>query len=113
VDAGAVGQDRAVRVGRQLLNELQEELGLEPACVSAPSPLCVVEDPATHVCDLGMAIVCALSGPEVLRAHAARGNGEYPELRLVALAELAAFVADEAEVMVSPAPILLRRAGLL
>ena len=49
VDAHAVGADGAVALGRQLLSELREELGLWPDDVDAPVPLCVVEHPGSHV----------------------------------------------------------------
>jgi hypothetical protein len=56
VDTNAVAADGAVALGRQLFTELREELGLTPDDVDLPVPLCVVEHPGSHVCDLGMAL---------------------------------------------------------
>ena len=71
VDAGAVADDGMVDLRRQLLDELQEELGLPPDAVGEPRPLCVVEHPGSHVSDLGLALVTRLSAEAVLAAHRA------------------------------------------
>jgi hypothetical protein len=113
VDAHAVDANGTVLLGRQVLNELREEVGLLPEDVGAPVPLCVVEHPGSHVSDLGMALGCRLDAAAIRDAHATRGNGEYPALRIVTLADLAAFVAEAGDTMVPPAPIFLRRVGLL
>ena len=113
VDAHAVNGNGAVSPERQVLNELREEVGLVPADADRPVPLCVVEHPGSHVSDLGMALRCRLDGAAVREAHATRGNGEYPTLRIVPLPDLAAFVAEAGDTMVPPAPIFLRRVGLL
>ena len=81
VDAGAVGADGVVDLRRQLLSELQEELGLSADTVSEPRPLCIVEHPGSHVSDLGLALVTNLSAEAVLAAHRASGNAEYEEMR--------------------------------
>jgi len=113
VDSHAVDADGVVLPGRQVLNELREEVGLLPGDVEAPVPLCVVEHPGSHVSDLGMGLRCRFDGAAICEAHARHGNGEYPTLRIVPLAELAAFVSDASDTMVAPAPIFLRRVGLL
>jgi hypothetical protein len=113
VDVHAVGEDGVVALGRQLLAELREELGLSPDDVDAPVPLCVVEHPGSHVSDLGMALRSGLGASAIRNAHAARGNGEYPTLRIVAVDELPRFLAEAGDAMVPPAPVFLARAGLL
>jgi hypothetical protein len=113
VDAHAVAADGLVTLDRQLLAELREELGLTPDNVDAPAPLCVVEHPGSHVSDLGMALRSRLDGVAIRAAHAGRGNGEYPTLRIVAVEDLPDFLAEAGDTMVPPAPIFLARAGLL
>jgi hypothetical protein len=113
VDSHAVGADGGVALGRQLLSELQEELGLRPDDVHTPVPLCVIEHPGSHVCDLGMALRSELAGEAIRAAHAGCGNGEYPTLRIVPIADLPEFLGDAGEAVVPPAPIFLARAGLL
>jgi hypothetical protein len=113
VDAHAVDADGVVMLHHQLLAELREELGLSPDDVDAPVPLCVVEHPGSHVCDLGMALHCQLDGAAIRAAHAGRGNGEYPTLRVVPIQDLQAFLAEAGEAVVPPAPEFLARAGLL
>jgi hypothetical protein len=113
VDAHAVGADGNVALGRQLLDELREELGLAPDDVDAPVPLCVVEHSGSHVSDLGMALHSTLDGAAIRAAHAGRGNGEYPTLRIVPIEELPGFLAEAGDMVVPPAPVFLTRAGLL
>jgi hypothetical protein len=113
VDAGAVAPDGAVDLRRQLLAELAEELGLRPDDVDEPAPLCVVEHPGSHVCDLGMALRTKLSGDEVCAARERGGNREYQELAVVPLAQLDGFVAQTGSALVPPAQVFLQRAGLL
>ncbi|HEY3846356.1 MAG TPA: hypothetical protein VGL95_04515 [Acetobacteraceae bacterium] len=113
VDAHGVAADGLVTLGRQLLAELREELGLTPDNVDAPVPLCVVEHPGSHVSDLGMALRSRLDGVAIRAAHARCGNGEYPTLRIVAVEDLPDFLAEAGDTMVPPAPIFLERAGLL
>lgn len=113
VDAHAVGADGVVALGRQLLAELQEELGLAPDDVDAPVPLCVVEHPGSHVSDLGMALRSGLDGGAIRAAHAGRGNGEYPTLRIVPIEDLPGFLAEAGDAVVPPAPVFLARAGLV
>jgi 8-oxo-dGTP pyrophosphatase MutT (NUDIX family) len=111
VDAAAVGQDGVVDLRRQLLRELQEELGLPAEDVEEPRPLCIVEHPGSHVSDLGLALVTRLSAEAVLEAHRRDGNTEYEQMRIVPEASLAAFLAEVGENLVPPAREFLIRAG--
>ncbi len=112
VDAGAVDDDGAADLRRQLLNELQEELGLFSDTVGEPRPLCIVEHPGSHVSDLGLALSTNLTAEAVLAAHRIGGNAEYHELLVVPEARLAAFLAEAGETLVPPAREFLIRAGL-
>jgi hypothetical protein len=113
VDAGAVDDNGVVDLKRQLLGELQEELGLSPDAVGEPRPLCIVEHPGSRVSDFGLALSVNLSAEAVLTAHRAGGNEEYDELRVVPEDKLAAFLAEIGETLVPPAREFLIRAGLL
>jgi hypothetical protein len=113
VDGHAVDANGTVALNRQLLDELREELGLTANDVDTPLPLCIVEHPASHVSDFGMALRCRLDGAAILAAHAERGNKEYQTVRILPHDELARFVADTGALMVPPGPMFLRRAGLL
>ena len=113
VDANAVSADGSVDVRRQLGSELREEVGLSADDVDEAMPLCVVEHPGSHVCDLGMALSTGLSGAAVLAAHRTFGNGEYPTLRIVPTPDLPEFLAKAGDSVVPPAPVFLARAGLL
>jgi hypothetical protein len=113
VDGGAARGDGTMDYRAQLLTELREELGLDPNVAGAVVPLCVVEHPGSHVCDLGMALSASLDADAILAAHRARGNGEYDPLRIVPVEELAAFIDWAGDRLVPPAPVFLAHAGLL
>lgn len=112
VDTGAMNDDGVADLRRQLLNELREELGLDPETVGESRPLCIVEHPGSRVSDLGLALTTDLTAEAVLAAHRAGGNGEYQELRIIPGDRLAAFLAEVGENLVPPAREFLIRAGL-
>ena len=105
--------DGTVDLRRQLLTELEEELGLPSDSVDTPRPLCIIEHPGSHVSDLGMAMTTRLDAPAVLAAHRARGNIEYRPLLVVPQAALPDFLAEAGDAVVPPAHEFLKRAGLL
>jgi 8-oxo-dGTP pyrophosphatase MutT (NUDIX family) len=113
VDAGSRRADGTMDYRGQLLTELREELGLDPASAGDPMPLCVVEHPGSHVSDFGMSIHTALDSAAILESHRVLGNGEYNPLRIIPVAELAAFIVWAGASLVPPAPVFLARAGLL
>jgi 8-oxo-dGTP pyrophosphatase MutT (NUDIX family) len=113
VDSGVVGPDGRVDLATQVLRELDEEVGLQPADVGRPIPLCVVEHPGSHVSDCGIALMSSLDAGAVLNAHRTHGNGEYGELRIVPERELPEFVAWAGDRLVPPAREYLFRLGLL
>ena len=92
-----VGEDGTIDLRRQLLDELQEELGLPPDMVSEPLPLCIVEHPGSHVADFGLALVTGLGAAAVLEAQCRAGNAEYEQILVVSEAELANFLAETGE----------------
>lgn len=113
VDANALGANGVIDLEKQILAELAEELGLPAGEVAQPIPICVVEHPGSHVCDLGMALATTMDAAAVLAAHRAGGNSEYDPLRVVAFDALAAFVAEAGARLVPPAHVFLSRLGLL
>jgi hypothetical protein len=112
VDAGAVRDDGVIDLRRQLLAELQEELGLSPDMVGEPRPLCIMEHPGSHVADFGLALTSDLTAEAVLAVHRVGGNVEYQELLVVPDDRLEAFLAEAGETLVPPAREFLVRAGL-
>jgi hypothetical protein len=113
VDPRAIAADGTVDLAAQVLCELTEELGITPDHVARPRPLCVVEHPGSHVSDVGIALVTALTGAQVLDAHRTHANTEYDPLIVVPFADLADFVGRAGDLLVPPAHAFLARAGLL
>jgi 8-oxo-dGTP pyrophosphatase MutT (NUDIX family) len=113
VDSSALRADGRIDIEAALLAELTEELGLAADTVDAPRPLCVVEHPGSHVCDLGLALRTRLDGEAVLAAHRAAGNSEYDPLLVVPQADLPGFVAEAGAGIVPPAIEFMKRLGLL
>jgi hypothetical protein len=113
VDGGAARADGTMDYQAQLRTEIREEIGLPPETLGPATPLCVVEHPGSHVCDLGMAVTTDLGAEAVLAAHRDHGDGEYDPLRIVPVPGLPAFIDWTGDTLVPPAPVFLRRAGLL
>ena len=113
VDSGALRPDGTMNLAAQLLIELAEEVGISPAQVGAPMPLCVVEHPDSHVSDVGMVLSTTLNAQAIHAAHRAIGDGEYRELRIIPPHAVADFVAGIGDRLVPPAREFLFRAGLL
>ncbi len=111
VDGGAERAEGRVDVAAMLLEELAEELGLTADQVSPPVPVAIVEHPASHVLDLGMAMRTELGTDEIFRIHRAKGNGEYDPLVVVAQAALEEFLARNR--VTHQAPIFLQKLGLV
>jgi len=83
VDQSAEAPDGSINVSSQLLQELQEELGVSPECIEGFTPLCLVEHPRTGVTDFGIEMRTSISSAELLAAHAASGNPEYEEMHVL------------------------------
>ena len=113
VDQGAVGADGTVDLRAQILTELTEELGIRADQVEAPRLLCAVEHPGSHVTDIGIALVTALTGAQVVQAHRVHANAEYASLTIVPCDGLTDFVARASADLVLPARVFLARAGLI
>lgn len=109
VDAGAA-EPGGASWAQALLGELREELGIDAAEVTGMRPLCLVQHPS-GVLDLGIEIMTALSGADVLAAHRARGNREYELLLVVEAAQVAARVSAEGGRLVESAFAFLNRTG--
>jgi hypothetical protein len=92
VDDAAVGPAGQVSLERCILIELEEETGIGASELSARSrAAALVEDPQSHVIDVGVMLATASSAAQIQRRFAALENREYSELEIVAPAELRAF----------------------
>jgi hypothetical protein len=96
VDDGAARPGGTVDVLAAVLAELREEFGGRPASARDPRPLAIVEHAGSHVLDLGITLRTALAAGQIRATHAASGNGEYPALEVVAMADLPDFLSREA-----------------
>jgi hypothetical protein len=93
----------------QVIEELAEEVGLEPAQVAVSGPVCLLEDTASGVLDLGFVLTTELGEADILRAHAGTTR-EYDRLEIVADAALADVVARLGDRLVPVSRWLLRSA---
>lgn len=98
VEDTAVGSTGQVSLERSILIELEEEIGIGASELSAHSKaVALVEDPQSHVTDVGIMLSIASSAALIQRCFAELENREYSELKIVAPAEVRAFRRDWAD----------------
>ena len=92
VDNAVVGPTGQISLERCILIELEEEIGIGASELSARSrAVALVEDPRSHVTDVGIMLATTSSAAQIQRRFAALENREYSELEIVAPAEVRAF----------------------
>lgn len=109
VDQGAENPDGTIDFRRQLLSELEEELGLSGDRITATVPLCLVEHAGTHVTDFGIEMQTALDAAALLHAHAASGNPEYEEMHVMPVSRILALT----DGLMPTVPVFLDRLNAL
>jgi 8-oxo-dGTP pyrophosphatase MutT (NUDIX family) len=109
VDAGALRPDGTLDPQRQLLAELQEELGVPASAVENLAPICMVEHPGSRVLDIVYRIALSWSAGAVLEAHRRHGNGEYARLDVLEHRTLSAAAAALGTQLTPPARLFLSR----
>lgn len=108
IDRGSQCADGRVSCQRQLLIELEEELGLPQAEVTPPEPFLLVEDSETHVIDIGMHVRSLIPGEALMRRFGALASREYDELIVVPRLSLPGFLAQQGDRVVAVSRALLQ-----
>lgn len=111
IDRGAQGADGRLSCQRQLLHELEEELGLLPAEVSPPEPFRLIEDGDTQVIDIALRVRSLIPGEALLRRFDSLANREYEELMAVPQPSLPDFLAEKGETVIAVSRALLQGYG--
>ena len=91
VDRQFVTDNGRIDLAAQIGLELSEEIGIPEAAVSNMTPVCLVDDDVSHVCDIGLTISCDLSAGEVMAAHEALPGDEYTEIAIVAEGDIPSY----------------------
>jgi hypothetical protein len=99
--------DCAVDYMEQFYKELAEETGITKAQISGAFPFVLVEDPTTHVFDLGIAAETPLLTTQINLAFN-HSHREYSELRIVEASQLAGFYEEQGLDIVTTSAMLLR-----
>ena len=97
-----------IDLASQLLAELHEELGLQPAEAQDIRAVAAIEHAGTHVVDVGFLLRTPLSFTEMEARRVLAGNGEYDALRVVAPDDVPRFLAEVEELLLPSARILMR-----
>jgi hypothetical protein len=98
VDDAAVGSAGQVSLERCILIELEEETGIGASELSAhPRAVALVENPQSHVTDVGIMLATGSSAAQIQHRFAALENREYSELEIVAPADVRAFRRNRAD----------------
>jgi hypothetical protein len=108
VSEAVVGGDVDYRA--QILIELQEEIGVSADAASKVDPFCIVEDPVTHVIDIGVALSLSMSSNEITTFHRNFATKEYEELTIVPRKDLTEFIARNFECITEVSVALIENA---
>ena len=92
----------------QLLAELHEELGLQPAEVRDMRAVAAIEHAGTHVVDVGFLLRTPLSFTAMEARRMLAGNAEYDALRVVAPHDVPRLLAGDEPMLLPSARILMR-----
>lgn len=113
VDTQFVGPDGRVNLAAQISLELVEEIGVPRNAINDITPCCLIEDNASHVCDIGLTLWLGLSGDEIMAAHRALAGDEYCEIAIVAEADVASHVDGLGGTLIETSRLLLTHHDLL
>jgi hypothetical protein len=113
IPCSSLEPDGTLSYSHQFYRELREELGIVPAQATAIEPFVIVEDTATNIWDMGLALELPLEPDEVARLHRERGSDEYTALEMVPAHEAGAFLAGRQGRVSGVSRALLEARGLL
>ncbi len=99
----------AIDLTGQLLAELDEELGLQPAEVENVRAVAAIEHAGTHVVDVGCLLRTPLPFAGIEARWSGAGNDEYDALRLVAPDDVSRLLSEREPMLLPSARILMRR----
>lgn len=94
IDASTLTEDEEVEPHKQILDELKEEVGLDPATVTPPRLIAFCEEPEHHVFDLVWELETSLESKTVTAAHAGLSEPEHVNVICVGWGELEGFLAE-------------------
>jgi len=103
--------DCAVDYMEQFYEELADEVGIVKTQISGAVPFALVEDPTTHVFELGITGQTPLRTTQINLTFNQR-HREYSELKIVEASHLAAFCEEQGPNIVAATAILLRHREL-
>lgn len=100
IPAGGIDRSTLTESGhilpvQQLLAELQEEVGLEPADISWRRLISFCEDPDHHIFDLVWELQSTLNTASICRLHAALARTEHTKITCVFWKDLNRFLVDD------------------
>jgi hypothetical protein len=101
IDATTLTSDSRVQPHRQLLAELEEEVGIKCVEVEPPRLVCFSEDLDQHLFELAWELETALDTKTIMGAQAAVDHPEHAEIRCVPWRHLEEFVSNSERPIVS------------
>jgi hypothetical protein len=96
VDDSTVTAEGRIDLAKQILAELQEEIGVSADSIAFPiTVLGAVEDLSNHVVDVGLLLRSSITGDEIRHSFARIGNPEYQRVEIVPPSEITRFLAEQ------------------
>lgn len=113
IDRHCVVPGGRLEVTRQLMVELEEEVGLTANDITLTEIDCLMHDRERHVFDIGIKLVTSRLREDILARHRALKEAEHSELRVISRESLPQFVAQSGEEFLPVSAVLLRGLGVL
>lgn len=111
VDGCLIEQGGSRLLHRQLLIELEEEVGIRSAEIDRIAFIAAIRSSRSGVIDLGFHLFSHLSASDIVARHAQLAKKEYDRLEIVAVSRLAEFLEEASEQVDHVSLALLRQVG--
>ncbi|MBK8158272.1 MAG: UDP-2,4-diacetamido-2,4,6-trideoxy-beta-L-altropyranose hydrolase [Rhodospirillaceae bacterium] len=92
VDVSTLDTNNSINLQEQLMQELREEVGIDPSAVTDVQPLAIVSDIDSQVFDVCFTLRSDLSWAQIQQAFAQNASAEYERLEVLPLDSIQAFL---------------------
>ncbi len=113
IDRHSLMESGRLDVIKQLMVELEEEVGLASQDITSTEISCLIHDTERHVLDIGVKIETSRPISEILTFHRTIPQTEHIELRVISPAAVAGFMEETGKNFLPASAVILRGLGVI